>query len=116
MNRLLIQLTGISICSHGITLDVLTDGNMPDFELRKVAICIKNKLCEHRMFIVNSVVSYICMQVHNVIDNGLFILLSVNTELDNDNIVFWIGDDKSRKEMQFKFGFNIMNQAMVNSL
>ena len=72
LDRLLVQLTGLSICSYGTTLGSLTDGNMPDFNVLNVSVSVKNQVRERRMFIVESVISYICTQVQKLLDTVFF--------------------------------------------
>ena len=67
------------------------------------------------MFIVDSVNAYICVRLHWLIDDGLFGTSSTDTKIGDDNVIVCLGGNKGRKEMQFKFGFCVMNQAMVSS-
>ena len=67
------------------------------------------------MFNVESVIAYMCICLHKLIDTGLFVPSSVNTRLGDDKFIARLGGDKGGKEVQFKFGFSIMNQALANS-
>ena len=88
---------------------------MPDFSLQKVAISIKHKIYERQMFIVDSVIAYICMRLYWLIDDGLFVTSSTNTKLGDDNVIFRLGGDKGGKEMQFKFVFLCYEPGNGNS-
>ena len=65
-DRLLVKLTGLSICSHGTTLGALTNGNMPNFTFKKMNVALKDQIREMRVFIVDSVVEYICSRLQKL--------------------------------------------------
>ena len=115
LDHLFVQLTRLSICSNRTTPEALTDGNMSEFKVMKVAVSIKNQIRERRMFIVASVVSCICTRLQKSLNTELFVPSSVNTKLGDDVVIVRISGDKGGKEMQFKFGFAVINQALANS-
>ena len=114
-DRLLVELTGLSIRNYGTTIGALTDGNLPSFTVKKVNVTVKDQIRERRMFIVDSVSGYICKQLKRLIENDLFVPSSTNTCLLDNTVIVRLGGDKGGKEMMFKFGFSIMNQSLANS-
>ena len=104
LNQLLIQLTGVSIRSHGTTLGALTDGNMPDFKVMKVAVAVNNQVKERRMFIVSSVIDYICARLKKLFDNDLFLPSSVNTKLSDNTVIIRLGVTKGASRCSLNLG------------
>ena len=54
--------------------------------------------------------------MQTLLDTSLFVPSSVNTKLGDDTVIVCLGNDKGGKDMQFKFGFTVMNQPMANSV
>ena len=55
------------------------------------------------------------MGLQKLLDTIIFYPSSVSTKLGDDVVIVHIGGDKGGKEMKFKFGFFVMNQALENS-
>ena len=97
VDHLLVELTGISICHHRSTLGALIDGNITNFLVKKIRVSVKDHICKQRMFIVDSIAGYICQKLKRLIENDLFVHLSINICLPDNTVIVHVGGDKGQR-------------------